>query len=182
MATLFVTLCGALMNFLLGMAVLLVLVLSQGRLGSTTVADFGESQKRRCPAKGGVLLQVDGKPCRTVYALSDLFDGTEKTHTMKVLRGGEVVSLPAVTVSPTLDENGRVQYATDFRVAQQPLSVYSTLGHGGGAVPLLQRCDSGRLLAAVYRQGRAWRISPARSALCRQSVRLCGTAGGMCFP
>lgn len=56
---------------------------------------FGENAKSAAVLqKGDVLLQVDGKPCRTVYALSDLFDGTEKTHTMKVLRGGEVVSLP----------------------------------------------------------------------------------------
>ena len=143
----FVTLCGALMNFLLGMAVLLVLVLSQGRLGSTTVADFGENAKSAAVLqKGDVLLQVDGKPCRTVYALSDLFDGTEKTHTMKVLRGGEVVSLPAVTVSPTLDENGRVQYATDFRVAAQPLSAHSTLAMAGE----LFRYYSGAILGGFW--------------------------------
>lgn len=143
----FVTLCGALMNFLLGMAVLLVLVLSQGRLGSTTVADFGENAKSAAVLqKGDVLLQVDGKPCRTVYALSELFDGTEKTHTMKVLRGGEVVSLPAVTVSPTLDENGRVQYATDFRVAAQPLSVHSTLAMAGE----LFRYYSGAILGGFW--------------------------------
>ncbi|MEE1424314.1 M50 family metallopeptidase [Gemmiger sp.] len=143
----FVTLCGALMNFLLGMAVLLVLVLSQGRLGSTTVADFGENAKSAAVLqKGDVLLQVDGKPCRTVYALSDLFDGTEKTHTMKVLRGGKVVTLPAVTVSPTLDENGRVQYATDFRVAAQPLSVHSTLAMAGE----LFRYYSGAILGGFW--------------------------------
>ena len=135
------------MNFLLGMAVLLVLVLSQGRLGSTTVADFGENAKSAAVLqKGDVLLQVDGKPCRTVYALSDLFDGTEKTHSMKVLRGGEVVSLPAVTVSPTLDENGRVQYATDFRVAAQPLSVHSTLAMAGE----LFRYYSGAILGGFW--------------------------------
>ena len=89
---------------------------------------------------------MDGKPCRTVYALSDLFDGTEKTHTMKVLRGGEVVSLPAVTVSPTLDENGRVQYATDFRVAAQPLSVHSTLAMAGE----LFRYYSGAILGGFW--------------------------------
>lgn len=143
----FVTLCGALMNFLLGMAVLLVLVLSQGRLGSTTVADFCENAKSAAALhKGDVLLQVDGKPCRTVYALSELFDGTKKTHTMKVLRGGKVVSLPAVTVSPTMDENGRVQYATDFRVAAQPLSVHSALAMAGE----LFRYYSGAILGGFW--------------------------------
>ena len=122
----FVTLCGALMNFVLGVVVLLVLVLSQGRLGSTTIADFSDGAKSAETLQtGDTILQVDGKPCWTIYTLADAFDGTEKTHTMKVLRGGEVVTLPAVTVGPTLNEDGSVSYATDFRVAAQKLSVHS---------------------------------------------------------
>ena len=122
----FVTLCGAAMNFVLGIVVLLVLVLSQGRLGSTTVADFSPDAKSAAALQvGDTILQVDGQPCWTVYTMADAFDGTEKTHTMKVLRDGAVVTLPAVTVGPTTDENGNVQYATDFRVAAQRLSVHS---------------------------------------------------------
>ena len=122
----FVTLCGALMNFVLGVVVLLVLVLSQGRLGSTTIADFSDGAKSAETLQtGDTILQVDGKPCWTIYTLADAFDGTEKTHTMKVLRGGEVVTLPAVTVGPTLNEDGNVSYATDFRVAAQKLNVHS---------------------------------------------------------
>ena len=122
----FVTFCGALMNFVLGVMVLLVLVLSQGRLGSTTIADFSDGAKSAETLQtGDTILQVDGKPCWTIYTLADAFDGTEKTHTMKVLRGGEVVTLPAVTVGPTLNEDGSVSYATDFRVAAQKLSVHS---------------------------------------------------------
>ena len=122
----FVTLCGALMNFVLGVVVLLVLVLSQGRLGSTTIADFSDGAKSAETLQtGDTILQVDGKPCWTIYTLADAFEGTEKTHTMKVLRGGEVVTLPAVTVGPTLNEDGSVSYATDFRVAAQKLSVHS---------------------------------------------------------
>lgn len=122
----FVTLCGALMNFVLGVVVLLVLVLSQGRLGSTTIADFSDGAKSAETLQtGDTILQVDGKPCWTIYTRADVFDGTEKTHTMKVLRGGEVVTLPAVTVGPTLNEDGSVSYATDFRVAAQKLSVHS---------------------------------------------------------
>ena len=65
---------------------------------------------------------------------------------MTVRRGGVVVSLPAVTVSPTLDENGRVQYATDFRVAAQPLSVHSTLAMAGE----LFRYYSGAILGGFW--------------------------------
>ena len=110
----------------LGVVVLLVLVLSQGRLGSTTIADFSDGAKSAETLQtGDTILQVDGKPCWTIYTLADVFDGTEKTHTMKILRGGEVVTLPAVTVGPTLNEDGSVSYATDFRVAAQKLSVHS---------------------------------------------------------
>ena len=124
----FVTLCGALMNFVLGIAVLLVLVLSQGRIGSTTVADFSENSKSAAVLQvGDTILQVDGEPCWTIYTMADAFDGTEKTHTMKVLRDGEVITLPAVTVGPTLNEDGSVSYATDFRVAAQKMSVRSVL-------------------------------------------------------
>ena len=128
----FVTLCGALMNFVLGIAVLLVLVLSMGRIGSTTIADFSEGSKSAAVLlKGDTILQIDGKPCWTIYTMANAFDGTEKTHTMKVLRDGEVVTLPAVTVGPTRNEDGSVSYATDFRVAAQRMSVRSVLTVAG---------------------------------------------------
>ena len=121
-----VTLCGALMNFALGIAVLLVLVLAQGKMGSTTVADFGaDSQSAAVLQQGDKILEVDGTPCWTLYSLSGLFDGTEKTHTMTVLRGGEVLHFDAVTVAPTMDENGNILYATDFRVASEKKNVYN---------------------------------------------------------
>lgn len=101
------------MNFVLGVVVLLVLVLSQGRLGSTTIADFSDGAKSAETLQtGDTILQVDGKPCWTIYTLADVFDGTEKTHTMKVLRGGEVVTLPPSQSAPLLNEDGSVSYAT----------------------------------------------------------------------
>ena len=47
----FVTLCGALMNFILGVAVLLVLVLTMGKIGSTTIADFSENAQAPQPCR-----------------------------------------------------------------------------------------------------------------------------------
>ncbi len=56
------------MNFVLGVVVLLVLVLSQGRLGSTTIADFSDNAKKpQTLQTGDTILQVDGKPCWTIY-------------------------------------------------------------------------------------------------------------------
>lgn len=143
----FVTLCGAMMNFLLGIAVLVVLVVSQGRIGSTTVADFGADSKSAAALQvGDVILQVDGTPTRTVYTLSAAFDGTEATHTMKVLRGGEVLTLPAVTVAPTRDADGNIEYGTDFRVASQPLRIRSVAAATGE----LFRYYSGAILGGFW--------------------------------
>lgn len=143
----FVTLCGAMMNFLLGIAVLVVLVVSQGRIGSTTVADFGADSKSAAALQvGDVILQVDGTPTRTVYTLSAAFDGTEATHTIKVLRGGEVLTLPAVTVAPTRDADGNIEYGTDFRVASQPLRIRSVAAATGE----LFRYYSGAILGGFW--------------------------------
>lgn len=170
------------MNFVLGVVVLLVLVLSQGRLGSTTIADFSDGAKSAATLQtGDTILQVDGKPCWTIYTLADVFDGTEKTHTMKVLRDGEVVTLPAVTVGPTLNEDGSVSYGTDFRVAAQKLSVHSVAVVTGE----MFRYYSGAILAASGNCSparQAWRNCPAPSVRCRRSARLCAMAGGMCCP
>lgn len=144
----FVTLCGAMMNFLLGIAVLVVLVVSQGRIGSTTVADFGADSKSAAALQvGDTILQVDGTPTRTVYTLSAAFDGTETTHTMKVLRGGEVLTLPAVTVAPTRDADGNIEYGTDFRVASQPLRIRSVAAATGE----LFRYYSGAILGGFWK-------------------------------
>lgn len=144
----FVTLCGAMMNFLLGIAVLVVLVVSQGRIGSTTVADFGADSKSAAALQvGDVILQVDGTPTRTVYTLSAAFDGTEATHAMKVLRGGEVLTLPAVTVAPTRDADGNIEYGTDFRVASQPLRIRSVAAATGE----LFRYYSGAILGGFWK-------------------------------
>ncbi len=120
----FVTLCGAVMNFVLGIAVLLVLVATSGRAVTTTVADFGEDSKSAAVLQeGDTILQVDGKGIWNYRTLLQSFDGTEQTHTMKVLRGQEVITLPAVTVAPTLDEDGSVLYGTDFRIQSAPMNL-----------------------------------------------------------
>ena len=86
-----VTLSGAMMNFVLGFVVLLMLVITSGKLGSTTVAQFtGNAQS--------------------------CFDGTTQTHDFTVLRNGQVVHLPGVTVGPSTDADGNT-IAIDFRVA-----------------------------------------------------------------
>ena len=114
----YVTLCGALMNFVLGFVVLLVLVVTGGKLGSTTVAQFTDNAQSYTDGlrEGDTILKVDGQICRTVSDLSGCFDGTAQTHDFTVLRNGQVVQLPGVTVAPSTDADGNT-IAIDFRVA-----------------------------------------------------------------
>ena len=114
----FVTLCGALMNFILGVAVLLVLVLTMGRVGSTTIADFSENATSSAALQeGDTILQICSNPCWTVYDITDWFyTGEEETYHVVVLRGSEVLELWDVTFTPTRDADGNVLYGTDFRV------------------------------------------------------------------
>ena len=114
----FVTLCGALMNFILGVAVLLVLVLTMGRVGSTTIADFSENATSSAALQeGDTILQICSNPCWTVYDITGWFyTGEEETYHVVVLRGSEVLELWDVTFTPTRDADGNVLYGTDFRV------------------------------------------------------------------
>ena len=98
----FVTLWGAVMNFLLGFVVLLVLVFSMANLGGTTVAQFidGAASAATGLQVGDTILEVDGGRCRTANSLAAYFDGTEQEHTLTVLRDGR-----AKTLELTLDES-----------------------------------------------------------------------------
>ena len=113
-----VTLSGAMMNFVLGFVVLLVLVITSGKLGSTTVAQFTDNAQSCADGlrEGDTILKVDGQVCRTIGDLSGCFDGTTQTHDFTVLRNGQVVHLPGVAVGPSTDADGNT-IAIDFRVA-----------------------------------------------------------------
>ena len=113
-----VMVAGAVMNFVLGFVVLLVLVITSGKLGSTTVAQFTDNAQSCADGlrEGDTILKVDGQVCRTIGDLSGCFDGTTQTHDFTVLRNGQVVHLPGVTVGPSTDADGNT-IAIDFRVA-----------------------------------------------------------------
>ena len=54
------------MNFILGVAVLLVLVLTMGKVGSTTIADFSENATSSAALQeGDTILQICSNPCWT---------------------------------------------------------------------------------------------------------------------
>mgnify|MGYP003277948783 FL=1 len=106
------------MNFILGVAVLLMLVLTMGKVGSTTIADFSENATSSAALQeGDTILQICSNPCWTLYDITDMFyTGEEETCNVVVLRGSEVLELQDVTFTPTRDADGNVLYGTDFRV------------------------------------------------------------------
>lgn len=128
----YVTLCGALMNFVLGFVVLLVLVLTSGKLASTTVAQFTDNAQSYADGlrEGDTILKVDGQVCRTISDLSARFDSTAQPHDFTVLRGGQVVQLPGVTVGTSTNADGNT-IAIDFRVAALPKTPWHVLRRTG---------------------------------------------------
>lgn len=129
----FVTLWGAVMNFVLGFVVLLVLVFSMEALGGTQVAQFvdGASSAADGLQLGDTILEVDGHNVRTANMMAQYFDGTPQDHDMTVLRGGEVVYLTGVTVAPTTDAEGTIVSSVDFRVAPVPKTLHNVLVQTG---------------------------------------------------
>lgn len=129
----FVTLWGAVMNFLLGFVVLLILVFSMENLGGTTVAQFVDDATSSATGLqlGDTILKVNGEPVHTANSLSQKFDGTAKQYTMTVLRGDQVVELDSVTVSPTTDEEGNIVSGVDFRVSAVPKTLPNVLVQTG---------------------------------------------------
>ena len=115
----FVTLAGAVMNFLLGAALMLALAISMPLLGSNRVADFTANAASAAYLQAGdEILWVDGTRCRSSFSLLNSFDGTEKQHTLVISRGGQVMTLHGVTVAPQRDETGALKSTIDFRVAR----------------------------------------------------------------
>lgn len=129
----FVTLAGALMNFVLGFVVLLALVLSMQALGGTTVAQFTEDSASAASGLqlGDTILAVDGRRVRTANSMAQCFGYTEQTHTMTVLRAGEVLTLDAVNVAPSTDADGNLTSTLDFRVAAIPKTPRNVLVQTG---------------------------------------------------
>ena len=176
----FVTLCGALMNFILGVAVLLVLVLTMGKVGSTTIADFSENATSSAALQeGDTILQICSNPCWTVYDITDWFyTAEEETYNVVVLRGSEVLELQGVTFTPTRDADGNVLYGMDGRSdpPTQGTAACSRPAPGWAAGlfwAAFLTCSPARW---------AWRNCPAPSARCRRSTRPCTTAGGRYCP
>ena len=126
----FVILCGALMNFVLGYFLLVVLLCGEKAITSCMVYDFlGDapaSQASGLQAKDEILA-VNGHVCFVaediVYELQRTPD---YTASMTVLRNGEIVTLPAVHFDSATGEDGTTTMVLDFQVygiAKSPRTV-----------------------------------------------------------
>lgn len=126
----FVILCGALMNFVLGYFLLVVLLCGEKAITSCMVYDFlgyaPASQASGLQAKDEILA-VNGHVCFVaediVYELQRTPD---YTASMTVLRNGEIVTLPAVHFDSATGEDGTTTMVLDFQVygiAKSPRTV-----------------------------------------------------------
>lgn len=131
----FVILCGAMMNFVLGYFLLVVLLCGQNAITSCIVYDFlGDnpaSQASGLQAEDEILA-VNGRACFVAEDIMyELQRTPDYTASMTVLRDGEIVELPAVHFASTTSEDGTTSMVLDFQVygiAKTPRSVASWAG------------------------------------------------------
>ena len=114
----FIIAAGALMNFALGFALLLALQCAQDGTATRTVYDFlpGATSESDGLRAGDKVLKVNGRTC-FVWSdiLYELAANDYKPVELTVLRDGKKVLLPAVRISPAMDEAGN-QLPVDFHV------------------------------------------------------------------
>lgn len=131
----FVILSGALMNFVLGYLVLIVLMAAQDAMASCVVYDFlGDTPSSEASGlqAGDEILMVNGQPC---FVAEDIVYELQRTQnytaSMTVLRDGKIVQLPAVRFDSATSEDGTRTMVLDFQVygiAKTPRTVVSWAG------------------------------------------------------
>lgn len=118
-----ITIAGPAMNLALGFILMMSLVLIQGPIGSTTVAEFEEGSLSSSQLEvGDTILKVDGT---RVYSGNEvLYEITNKGYEpidILVRRDGEKILLSNV-VFPTSEEEGIVFGVLDFKVLAEDRS------------------------------------------------------------
>lgn len=125
----FVIASGALMNFVAGLALLLVLAGTEDVLTSCVIYDFTDNAASHQTGlqEDDQILAVNGHRC---FVIQDVFYELQRTADytadFTVLRSGRRVVVPNVAFDTVTDENGDTQMQLDFRVygiAPTPRSV-----------------------------------------------------------
>ena len=116
----FVIAAGAMMNFVLGFILLLVLVASGSAVTSKIIYDFqGENPKSQASGLqvNDEIMSVNRHFCFTAEDVMYELQRTENdTATITVLRDGKLVTLPQVQFDSTANADGTTSMVLDFRV------------------------------------------------------------------
>lgn len=130
----FVIASGALMNFLLGIVVLVVLVASQKSITSKVIYDFEEGARSAATGlqAGDEILAVNGHTC---FVADDILYELQRTPhyvaDFTVRRDGEKIILPDVSFDTVADEKGEPRMKIDFRVYGLPKTPQAVLREAG---------------------------------------------------
>lgn len=123
-----ITIAGPLMNIILGFLLMMILVIAQGPIGSTTVAEFRENAVSDSQLMvGDKILKVDGTRVKSgnevLYEISN--QGYEPIDIL-VMRNGEKVLLENVTF-PTFEEQGITFGDMDFKVLAEKRTFFNLM-------------------------------------------------------
>ena len=125
-----IVLSGVFMNFVIGFLIMMLVVLLQGPIASTVVAEFGEDATSNSQLQvGDEIIKVDGVSVHTgnelVYEI--LYSGNEPID-ITVIRNGEELELNDVKF-PIVEEEGTLFGDMDFKVRQEERNFFSLMKH-----------------------------------------------------
>ncbi len=125
-----ITSAGAIMNLILGFAVILALTSTQSLLGTTTIAAFTEGSSSAQYLKvDDTILSVNGEKSNCDYDIVySLIRDTDGVVEMEVLRNGEEVLLPEVKFDMQ-DLNGTKSIILDFSIYGKEPTFFGTIGY-----------------------------------------------------
>lgn len=125
----FIIASGALMNFVLGFALLIALVCTQDAIASKIIYGFSEGARSHETGlqPGDEVVSVNGHYCFTTNdIIYELQRAPDYTADFTVLRGGQLTEVPGVQFATNTDEDGNTTMVLDFTVygiAKTPKSV-----------------------------------------------------------
>ncbi len=129
-----VTVAGAVMNLILGFAVLVAVVCMQDAVLSRTVGDFypDASTQQHGLQVGDTILAVNGRRCFIANDVSYEFARTQQnTADLTVQRDGKKVELKNVVFDTRTDEDGNTYMVIDFMVYPVEKTVGNVLAEAG---------------------------------------------------
>ena len=125
-----ITSAGAIMNLILGFAVIFVLTMGQPLLGTTVVASFAEgASSSNYLEVDDKILAVNGEKSGCDYDIVySLIRDTDGIVSMDVLRGGEKIHLDEVVFN-TQEINGMKSIILDFSIYGEEPNIFGRIGY-----------------------------------------------------